>query len=362
MAAAQECHLAIFNGSCALALELFASRHLVLFCRFRPNCVMLFSGHPCSLKSSSLSILVIFSITAFLCYFWGDIKAHSSRGQSAHSSPSSPSSHSSHLDVIPKILWYKLGPNGLTNDAKIWTDSCIKSNPDYQAKFITDVEADEYVQKAFASRPDIIEGFLGLAIPILKADLLRYMLLYNQGGIWSDLDITCEGVPIDDWIPPQFKANTGVVVGWEFDWGWPGPFVRQFASWTIMAKPGSPHMLQVIDDILDALHETLRRHNVSYGDVTLEMIGDVVDFSGPRRLTKGIFKSLERKLNRTVETAEVSEILEPKMLGDVLVMPGRSFGASSNHYTPEEIAQLPPPLVTHHYAGSWKNAHGGEAH
>jgi mannosyltransferase OCH1-like enzyme len=226
---------------------------------------------------------------------------------------------------------------------------------------MTEEEGDEFVRKAFASRPDILENYLGLTVPILKADLLRYMLLLDQGGIWSDLDISCEGVPIDDWVPAEFKPNASVVVGWEFDWGWNTPIVRQFASWTIMAKPGSPHMLQVIEDILDTLQEKMRQYNVPVGNITLEMTGDVVDFSGPRRLTRGIFKSLGRMLNRTVQPAEVSEILQPKLLGDVLVMPGRSFGASSNHYTAEEIAQLPPPLVTHHYAGSWKNAHGGES-
>ncbi|KAH6639267.1 hypothetical protein C7974DRAFT_388150 [Boeremia exigua] len=313
---------------------------------------MLYSGHSCSLKSSSLYALFILSSAALFYYFWASI------GAGAHSlfSPSSP-----HADIIPKILWYKLGPNGLTTDAKTWTDSCINSNPDHQAKFITDREADEYVERAFAARPDIVETYLGLTVPILKADLLRYLLLFDQGGIWSDLDVSCENVGIDEWIPSQFKANAEIVVGWEFDWGWKHPILRQFASWTIMAKPGSPHMLQVVDDVLDAIQETMRKHNVSYENITLDMTGDVVDFSGPRRLTRGIFKSLERTLNRTVEQAEVAEILQPTVLENVLVLPGHSFGASSNFYTPEEMEQLPSALVTHHYAGSWKNAHGGEA-
>jgi len=54
------------------------------------------------------------------------------------------------------------------------------------------------------------------------------------------------------------------------------------------------------------------------------------------------------------------ELVQPKLIEDVLVMPGRSFAASANKYKPEEEERLPPQLVTHHYAGTWKNKDGGE--
>jgi mannosyltransferase OCH1-like enzyme len=226
---------------------------------------------------------------------------------------------------------------------------------------MTEEDADAYVKKAFASRPHMLESYLGLRVPILKADLLRYLLLFDQGGVWFDLDVSCEGIPMDDWVPPEYKDTAGLVVGWEFDMGWEKPFVHQFTSWTIMAKAGSPHMLQVIDDLLAALREKMDEHKVSVGNVTLAMVGDVVDFSGPRRLTFGVLKSISKALNRTVAAEEISELYEPRLVGDVLVMPGRSFAASANKYTAEEEGKLPPKLVTHHYAGSWKNDYGGEA-
>jgi alpha 1,6-mannosyltransferase len=261
---------------------------------------------------------------------------------------------------IPKKLWYKLGPHGINNEIRGWTDTCIKNNPGYHVEFMTDESGDNYVKEAFAWRPDIVETYLGLTVPIFKADILRYLLLFDQGGIWSDLDVTCKGVPMDDWIPEQYKETADLVVGWEFDYGWPGKYIRQFTSWTIMAKKGSPHLMQVIDDILDTLHLKLEENNVSVENATLKMIGDVVDFSGPRRLTYAVYRSLSKQLNRTVDEEDLARILQPKMLGTVLVMPGRSFAASANTYLPEDEAQLPPQLVEHHYAGTWKNDHGGE--
>jgi alpha 1,6-mannosyltransferase len=119
-------------------------------------------------------------------------------------------------------------------------------------------------------------------------------------------------------------------------------------------------MLEVIDNIFQVLHQKLKKNQVLVGNVTLKMIGDVVDFSGPRRLTNSVYKSLSKQLDRSVREDDFSQILQPKLVGDVLIMPGRSFAASVDTYTPEEEAQLPPKLVRHHYAGSLKNDHEGE--
>jgi mannosyltransferase OCH1-like enzyme len=263
---------------------------------------------------------------------------------------------------IPKLIWYKLGPNGLSEETRNWTNSCIENNPGYQAQFLTDESSDDYVRKTFAeSRPDIVDAYLALPVPIYKADFLRYLLLWDQGGIWSDLDVSCEeGVLIDEWVPAEYREDAALVVGWEFDQGWPGAYVRQFASWTIMAKPRSPHIMQVIDDILQTLREKTTEHNISVENATLDIMGDVVDFTGPRRLTRSVYTSLGNILNRTIDARDMMELVRPKLIEDVLVMPGRSFAASANKYKPEEEALLPPQLVTHHYAGTWKNKDGGE--
>lgn len=43
----------------------------------------------------------------------------------------------SHDEGIPKKIWYKLGPKGLSAEMKEWTGSCIKQNPDYEHEFLT---------------------------------------------------------------------------------------------------------------------------------------------------------------------------------------------------------------------------------
>ena len=268
-------------------------------------------------------------------------------------------SQTAHLETgIPEKIWYKLGPRGVTPEAREWIDSCLDKNPTYSVEYMTDDSAETYVKEKFGHRPDIIEVFLALPLPILKADLLRYLLLLNEGGIYNDLDVSCEDTPIRDWIPSRYRHNTSVVVGWEFDVGWFDGFVRQLETWTIMARPGSPHMAMVVDDILEDLHAKTREHNVAIAGLTWAMLGDVVDVTGPRRMTRSIMKSLKSTLGDEFDEGSLVALPEPKLVSDVLFMPGYSFALSSNHYKPEDTQG--PTLVTHHFKGSWKNAQGGE--
>lgn len=310
------------------------------------------------LKVFNYYTLVALCVVGLLYHFYS-LNAASTFG---HAAPKDGVAATPRTGEIPKILWYKLGPHGMNDDTRQWTDTCIRANPGYRAEFLTDESSDAWVRTTFTqSRPELVASYLALSVPIFKADILRYLLLWDQGGVWSDLDVSCDGIPIDEWVPAQYKDKANVVVGWEFDQGWEGQYVRQFTSWTIMSAPRSPHMLQVINDIFAEIDSLTSTHHIHVQNITLALAGDVVDFSGPRRLTRGIFTSLSNTLNRTVGPADVQEILQPRLIGDVLVMPGKSFASSSNRYTPEQEVELPPSLVTHHYAGSWKNDHGGES-
>ncbi|KAG6357663.1 hypothetical protein INS49_013542 [Diaporthe citri] len=270
-------------------------------------------------------------------------------------------------DEIPRKIWYKFGARGLSHDAIAWTGSCIEKNPGYAVEFLTDETADAWVQKRFAHRPDIVEVYLALQIPIIKADWLRYLLLYAEGGVWSDLDVSCNS-PIETWIPPQYKDEASIVVGWEFDTTWPGAAPKhELATWTVLAKPGSPHMWTAVEGVLQGLHDVARENGVDVAGITATppMMGDIVTFCGPRRMTRSIFDSLQRMLNMT--DSEFQEVesstwfnLEPKLVGDVLILPGYSFALSMGFYDEAVSGAIGPPLVEHHYAGSWKNDKGGE--
>ncbi|KAF7953436.1 uncharacterized protein EAE97_000835 [Botrytis byssoidea] len=266
--------------------------------------------------------------------------------------------HSSEAPGFPKKLWYKVGPQGVSDEAKRFRHHCLDINPGYTYEVLTDAFADEYVWTWFSHRPDILDTYFSLSIPILKADLLRYLILYAYGGVWFDLDVSCEDIPIDAWVLEEHR-EANLVVGLEFDYDYQEDtaMYSQFASWTIMAKPGSPHLIQVINDILDELNEIARRNEVSIEGIELSMISDVVDITGPKRMTWGIIKSLKEILGRELDDRDVGELRSARLIYDVLILPGNAFAGTQNGFKKEKGKVF----VNHHYAGTWKNKFGGEA-
>ncbi|QBZ63395.1 hypothetical protein PoMZ_05076 [Pyricularia oryzae] len=256
-------------------------------------------------------------------------------------------------DGIPKKLWYKVGRAGVRKNIKPYIKSCLK-NPGYDVEFLTDVSGDEFVKKHYSWNPNIINRFLPISIPIIKADLLRYLILYEKGGIWNDLDVSCEA-PIDEWIPEQYKSTAATVVGMEFD---TDRWLRQIASWTIMAKPKQPHFLMAVEDCLEEVAATAKRLGTPISELKRNQLDDVIDLSGPRRLTRSIFKSLSKSLNREVGNNDIVNVTEPRLLGNVLILPDHSFADSMNMWWGDKVPGR--KLVVHHYAGSWKNEKGGE--
>ena len=100
-----------------------------------------------------------------------------------------------------------------------------------------------------------------------------------------------------------------------------------------------------INDNLNGLKEPVKRNKVLLGELTLGKAGDVVDISRPRRLVHNLLKSLEKTFGE-----KISSHIEPKLVGDVLIMPGFAFVASN----------IKDGGVGGHYAGTWKNDHARE--
>ncbi|CZR65291.1 related to alpha-1,6-mannosyltransferase [Phialocephala subalpina] len=309
----------------------------------------MFSGR--SIKSFASAILITLGVVSFFlqCSRWGpgNRKTLNISDTAAETAPASS---------IPEKIWYKVGPKGISTEAREWMNTCLEKNPTFEHEILTDSLADTYVIERFVHRPEIVETYLALSIPILKADLLRYLLLFAEGGLWSDLDVSCGDTPIRDWIPEQYRNNASLVVGWEFQTV-DDQHMREFVTWMIMSKPGLPHMSMVINDTLQALHEKAREHKVPISGLNMDMVGDIVWLTGPMAMSKSIIKSLGIEKDN-INSGATPYVFEPQLFDDVLILPGYSFSASMQQYKDEEHPG--PALVTHHYVGSWKNGNGGE--
>lgn len=108
---------------------------------------------------------------------------------------------------------------------------------------------------------------------------------------------------------------------------------------------------------MDELNEIARRNDVSIEGIELSMISDVVDITGPKRMTWGIIKSLKEILGRELDDRDVGELRSARLIHDVLILPGNAFAGTQNGFKKEKGKVF----VNHHYAGTWKNKFGGEA-
>lgn len=260
------------------------------------------------------------------------------------------------ISNIPDKVWHSAKTDDISENQRKWVNSWSSTTPECRQELLTDRSGEAFVRAYYQeTRPDIVEVIETLSIPILRADLLRYLIVLAEGGYWSDLDVTLEK-PLSDWVPTEYKdQNIDMIVGLEFDFAYRGPeaeVASQFCNWVFAAQPSSRNLLVIVNAVINKLKEIAKTNNVSISGITLEMLKDVVNVTGPKIMTIAILQSLGQLLNRTVDDRDFSGIKHPKMVGDVLIMPGVSFAAAQNGF-PADQGDV---LVTHHYEGSWKQA------
>ncbi|KAJ5811151.1 hypothetical protein N7447_010667 [Penicillium robsamsonii] len=269
-----------------------------------------------------------------------------------------PKEHPSPAPIytLPDKVWHSAKFDNISENQREWTGSWTKKNPTFRSELLTDRSAEAFVRtQYYKTRPDIVEVYEALTIPILRADLFRYLVVLAEGGIWGDLDTSCEK-EVSEWVPVEYQnENIDMIVGLEFDFEWRGPgteVASQFCNWIFVARKSSRNLQIIVDTVVKTLKDIARENAVGIEGITLEMLSDVVNVTGPKIMTIAIMDSLEQLLGRPVDDRDYAHTKRPKLVGDVLIMPGVSFAALQNG-NPTDQGDV---LVTHHYEGSWKKA------
>ena len=101
--------------------------------------------------------------------------------------------------MIPKIIWqtYESEYKDLPPLALECANSWQEKNPDWEYKYVSGKERAEFVLNNFGQ--EWFDIYNSYKTNILRADLWRYMCLYINGGIYSDLDIFCKE-PIENFF------------------------------------------------------------------------------------------------------------------------------------------------------------------
>src|SRR4051812_18747662 len=109
--------------------------------------------------------------------------------------------------MIPKILHqtYKSHDNMRRRWLR-YQKKLIALHPDWKYNFWTDEDNLKFVKSEF---PELLDIYVGLPKNIMRADVIRYMLLYRLGGLYMDMDY--------EMLRPFEFTNEECVLPWEID-------------------------------------------------------------------------------------------------------------------------------------------------
>ncbi|KAF7196258.1 Initiation-specific alpha-1,6-mannosyltransferase [Pseudocercospora fuligena] len=226
-------------------------------------------------------------------------------------------------------------------------------NPGWEYGFLSDDGSSQYVEEHFSEHTTIHNFWRELNVTILRADLIRYLAMLADGGVYSDMDTSCLK-PIGDWIPPEFsESEIGIVAGIEYDDNTYPMFARPISicQWTLMARPGHAVFEKVVARVIYHLEYLARIKHVQLSELKLNK-KEVLDATGPGAFTDSIMEVISEHERRKVSWKELSQLKQAKLFGDVLILPVNAFAGNQKH-SHSGRPEFGPKLVTHHFGRSW---------
>ncbi|KAJ4378591.1 hypothetical protein N0V85_008969, partial [Neurospora sp. IMI 360204] len=278
---------------------------------------------------------------------------------------------------FPKKIWqsWKVDPYNMVardlNTAKTWTTK----NPGHRYEVLTDNNDMVYVEEQYGpqwiNRPDIIDFYRSVNISIIKADLLRYLIMYAEGGVYADIDVE-DLRPIKRFVPERYwdsLSEIDMVVGIEIDQpefrDHPilGSKCMSFCQWTFMCKPRLPVMLNLVENIMTWLNSLASKQRVHLSELQLDF-DEVISGTGPSAFTIALLKEMNRISSggKEITWDNFHAMDESKVVSRVLVLDVEAFAAGQGH-SDSGNHNARGALVKHHYhASNWPSKHPRYAH
>lgn len=263
--------------------------------------------------------------------------------------------------LIPPKIWQNYFGDDLDEDNLFDAASWLALNKDYAYTLIGKDGADNFINKHFADDPPLLRRYHSLPNFGMKSDLLRYLVLSVEGGVYTDID-TIALRPIKEWVPPSLRHLVRVIVGIEFDQRDGGlwadiPHELQFCQWTLAAAGGGhPLFDAMVARALDSFTELERRHNTTLARLQPANI-DVLNTTGPAAWTDVVFEHLRRGNPDLVSLRNFSYMEEPTLYGDILILPIDGFGMGQPHSGSSGGDTIPDvALVKHNFRGKWRQS------
>lgn len=277
---------------------------------------------------------------------------------------------------FPKKIWqtWKVNPLKFEKRDSETALTWINKNPDYRYEVLTDDNDLRYVEWHFGpdgfNRPDIVNFYRDVKAAIVKADLLRYLVMYAEGGLYADIDVEAMK-PLNKFIPHRYQEkDIDMVIGVEIDEpDWKnhpilGPKSRSFCQWTFMCKPQLPVMMRLIEKIMSWLNGVAKEQGVSLADVDLDF-DQIISGTGPSAFTEAIMAEMDLQKEdprMKIDWDLFHDLQESRVVSRVLVLTVEAFAAGQGH-SDSGNHEARAALVRHHYhASNWPSRHPRFSH
>ena len=225
---------------------------------------------------------------------------------------------------IPKIIFSTWKSKTNLGNFTDYVNSVKNKNKNFKYIIYDDDDCDLFVKKYY---PEYYQYYLKLELPVQKADLWRYLIIYHYGGWYCDMDIYSYSSFETIKIPNKYEEDL-LIVEQEF----PAPFKYrnvQYAQYWFAATPKHPVLFNIIEKVI---------YNIK-NEIYDKKLGDdyTLYLTGPFPFTKTILENKEENVY----------IIEPN-ISDTLSQP--LFNISSFF---GEYKNIP---VVHRCEGSWRNS------
>ena len=187
------------------------------------------------------------------------------------------------------------------------------------------------------------------------------MVIASKGGYYGDVDTTLyKSIP--EWIPAKYREQVRFVVGIEYDQrdnAKPSHGFSEhisFAQWTFGASKGHPILMAVVENVVSALRDFARKKGTTVEGLTALDVPDhsVGDLTGPQVWTNAVFEGMSKATGSDVTWKNVTGIVEPKLFGDILLLPVDAFGTGQPHSgARQDIGE--GTFVRHQWKMSWRD-------
>ncbi|KAI9209179.1 nucleotide-diphospho-sugar transferase [Polychytrium aggregatum] len=273
---------------------------------------------------------------------------------------------------IPRIIHQTWKTSDIDTEAtpehvRVSVGSWKKENPGYVYILWSDHDAEQMVRQFY---PSWFKLYKDLPVPVMKADLLRYLVLHKFGGVYSDAD-TKVLRKIDDWVhakdltPWMYKNETmaftepvAAIIGLETDvpkkFGdeWKGFYQspNQMCQWTMAMVSGHP---------IAAAVSSLSFHKIAAMSKNELKHADVTKITGPGPWTEVINRYMA---GHGVDWRDLREYgPSARQMGDMLLFPITAFSPGLGEVLATAFGDMgggrladPEARVQHMWAGTWR--------